>query len=593
MEFNEELGRLQNILQDELQYQLILQQTGENAQLWLDFLQLAVDHPSVSAEFRSSIFMTMIRLSKTCRLYPKCLAIRNVRKMGNHPVAGGGFGDVWKGTIGGASENIVCLKVSKVYLTSDAGQLFKDYLREAIVWRQLKHPNLLPFLGVYHLDDNRHQFCLVSPWMENGNLVQFTKDNLDIPYYSLVHDVAAGLAYLHSKKIVHGDLKGVNILISPDRRACIADFGLSRVVDATNGLRFLKSTTRPAGTARWLAPELLIGDERTSESSDIYAFGGVCYEIFSGRVPFYELPNDAAVVFHVFHGRRPVRPDGIAELHDVMWGIMETCWSADPTSRLAAGDIMALLVELDTLDIFRPASDWEEGIFTEEIWSNLRYPSYDVQDIDALLKSVESRGEMDQKQAKEPKYGRLCSAVEHSSPVHEDLSDQFPSPSQLSSEYDPFCESVQPGGDEITNLLSEISITKESSPSHHRLTSRSPSPTSAEEDVVSGLTEECKIGWSSAITLGQALSGSMPEQLEVRKKWKSFLKEYHSRCLSSHEIISSRIPWAIANVERSLRTVATHEAKEEDTNEGKLLAILLDVNEMLERVVEQYDYSVV
>ena len=52
---------------------------------------------------------------------------------------------------------------------------WQEYTREAILWKQLKHRNVLPFLGLYYLDKNKRRLCLVSPWMENGNLVQYLK----------------------------------------------------------------------------------------------------------------------------------------------------------------------------------------------------------------------------------------------------------------------------------------------------------------------------------------------------------------------------------------------------------------------------------
>ena len=53
-------------------------------------------------------------------------------------------------------------------------------MQEAIVWRQLDHPNLLPFLGIYYMDDKMRRLCLVSPWMEQGNLVDFMKDSPEL-----------------------------------------------------------------------------------------------------------------------------------------------------------------------------------------------------------------------------------------------------------------------------------------------------------------------------------------------------------------------------------------------------------------------------
>jgi len=71
-----------------------------------------------------------------------------------------------------------------------------------------------------------------------------------------------------------------NILITDAGRASIADFGLSRVVNS-NTVDWSLSTSNhgKGGSARWLAPECLIQGERCTYSSDVYAFGGVCYEV--------------------------------------------------------------------------------------------------------------------------------------------------------------------------------------------------------------------------------------------------------------------------------------------------------------------------
>ncbi|KAJ8083236.1 hypothetical protein PM082_009108 [Marasmius tenuissimus] len=311
----------------------------------------------------------MLHLSKNSGRHPTCLSIQNVKRVGEFPVAAGGFGDVWKGTIGDSSE-LVCLKVVKVYLKSDLQKLSNEYLREAILWRQMKHPNVLPFLGLYELEQTQ-QLCLISPWMEEGNLVEFLKsrEREDTDHYTLVYDIASGLAYLHSKKIVHGDLKGLNILITRSFRACIADFGLSRVAH-TQGLRITTSATRPVGTARWLAPELLLSGEKPSKHSDIYSFACVCYKIFTqGLQPFPELANEMAVAFNVAQGKRPSRPEETPELSDPMWALMTVCWDPTPSSRPSAQILLEKVTEMVPLS---PAPDWSESLSTQ-MWENVEY----------------------------------------------------------------------------------------------------------------------------------------------------------------------------------------------------------------------------
>jgi serine/threonine protein kinase len=103
----------------------------------------------------------------------------------------------------------------------------QGFASEVALWRQLSHPNVLPFFGVYHWHG---LLCLVSPWMKAGNvnefLEQFPRANrlnlvriarqfiyVEISKNSQVLDIARGLEYLHQMdpNVVHGDLKGVRI----------------------------------------------------------------------------------------------------------------------------------------------------------------------------------------------------------------------------------------------------------------------------------------------------------------------------------------------------------------------------------------------
>ncbi|KAK1220511.1 hypothetical protein PQX77_016721 [Marasmius sp. AFHP31] len=372
-----ELKRLEQTLKwtfaDKSRVQGFLAKKGRSAQQWLDRMQQLIDYPNLSPEIRPAVVTAMLRLSKNSGLHPTCLSIQNVKKIGEYPIAAGGFGDVWKGTIGDSSE-LVCLKVVKVYLKSNLEQLTNEYLREAILWRQMKHPNVLPFHGIYRLEHTQ-QLCLISPWMENGNLVEFLKATKreDVHHHTLVFDVASGLAYLHSKKIVHSDLKGVNILITSEERACIADFGLSRITDS-KGLRITTSATRPVGTARWLAPELLVGNGGPSKESDVYAFACVCCEIFTGLQPFPEYANEITVAFNVAQGKRPSRPEGAPELSNAIWALMNMCWATTPSFRPTASHVLEKVEEMASEAPTPLASDWSESLFTQ-VRENVEYRS--------------------------------------------------------------------------------------------------------------------------------------------------------------------------------------------------------------------------
>ncbi|KAF7303823.1 Protein kinase domain-containing protein [Mycena indigotica] len=233
----------------------------------------------------------------------------------------------------------------RVFTDSDIAATLREFGREALIWRQLWHPNLLPFFGIYYLDK---RLCLVSPWMEAGNILAYLQTSqrpvIETERLSLMFDVAQGLRYLHGNNVVHGDLKAANILVTPSGRACIADFGLASIVD-TITVRFKQSTTTVnGGTVRYQSPELIHG-ERRNFASDVYAYACTCYEILVEKVPFYEVINEAAVIFKVLSGIRPSCPPQCAQSLALreLWQIFKQCWEESTANRPLVGEIVQRL----------------------------------------------------------------------------------------------------------------------------------------------------------------------------------------------------------------------------------------------------------
>ncbi|KAJ7821983.1 kinase-like domain-containing protein, partial [Mycena leptocephala] len=285
------------------------------------------------------ILKALLRLSRESGLHPRCFVLPELHKVGNQ-VAAGGFGDLWKGLVCDVS---VSVKIMRVFEDSDVQSILNQFGREALIWRQLAHPNILPFFGVYYLET---RLCLVSSWMENGNIMKFLEINKPATgvRLSLILDVALGLQYLHKENVVHGDLKALNILVTPSGKACIADFGVSSITHAMTLLFTTSTANGRGGTARYQAPELFQGG-RNHFGSDVYAFACVCYEIISGTIPFPELPNDMAVMFAVIEGKRPLRPmscTGTTVL-DSLWKLLNNCWEGRAEMRPTAPQIVEQL----------------------------------------------------------------------------------------------------------------------------------------------------------------------------------------------------------------------------------------------------------
>ncbi|KAK0213802.1 kinase-like domain-containing protein, partial [Armillaria fumosa] len=187
------------------------------------------------------------------------------------------------------------------------------FCQEALVWRQLRHPNVLPFLGVNE-DLFAPRYCLVSPWMGNGNIMSYLQAHPDHDRLTSLIQIAEGMKYLHnhSPPIVHADIRGANILVMDDLRCCLADFGLSLFAES----QALESSSRmKKGSIRWLAPEYIhpdiVIDRAYVTARDVYAYGCTFVEIFTGEPPFGYIKNEAAIMLAVIAGRRPLRPQHI------------------------------------------------------------------------------------------------------------------------------------------------------------------------------------------------------------------------------------------------------------------------------------------
>ena len=188
----------------------------------------------------------------------------------------GSFGDVWL-----AHNMLADIDVAiKFYGTFDEKGL-SEFRNEFKVAYKLNHPNLL---NISHFDVFENCPYLVMPYCANGSVGKHIGQMPEEEVWKFIHDVAGGLAFLHSQQpaIIHQDIKPDNILITGDGRYVISDFGISR------NLRTQMSRTmnnqNSSGTLAYMGPERFSDHPLIVLASDIWAFGMTLYEVITGNV---------------------------------------------------------------------------------------------------------------------------------------------------------------------------------------------------------------------------------------------------------------------------------------------------------------------
>jgi len=202
--------------------------------------------------------------------------------------------------------------------------------------KQLRHPNVVRCLGAVVAPPT---YCLVLEYCAGGDLRQALGAPTPAGFFWMVADgVAAGMAYLHRKGIMHRDLKSSNILLGESGGVKVTDFGLS----------VIENTTRPEtqgeeiGTFRWMAPEVC-RRESYRKSADVYSFGIVLWELLTHDVPFRTFTALQAATAVAIQGLRPPLPPDTPEQ---LAALVRKAWSGSPAERPAFTEVMTTLSNL-------------------------------------------------------------------------------------------------------------------------------------------------------------------------------------------------------------------------------------------------------
>ncbi len=210
---------------------------------------------------------------------------RIIKKLGS-----GGMGEVFQAH-DILLDRIVALKILPSWLNDDQSRR-QLLINEARAAAKLNHPNII---SIYSVEEHEKRLFIVLEYLDGKTLKQEIDSRKLEP--NEINDIAIqiskGLKSAHENGIIHGDIKSSNIIINRDGLVKITDFGLARIKD--KGELAQKGST--TGTTAYMAPET-IQDGTISQSTDMFSFGVVLYEITTGHLPF-EGDYEASIIYSI------------------------------------------------------------------------------------------------------------------------------------------------------------------------------------------------------------------------------------------------------------------------------------------------------
>uniref|UniRef100_A0A0E0CPI6 mitogen-activated protein kinase kinase kinase n=1 Tax=Oryza meridionalis TaxID=40149 RepID=A0A0E0CPI6_9ORYZ len=246
-------------------------------------------------------------------------------------VGRGTFGHVY---IGFNSDKGEMCAMKEVTLFSDdpkSKESAKQLCQEILLLNRLQHPNIVRYYGSEMVDDKLYIYLEYVSGGSIHKLLQEYGQFGEPAIRSYTKQILLGLAYLHAKNTVHRDIKGANILVDPNGRVKLADFGMAKHINGQQCAFSFK------GSPYWMAPEVIKNSNGCNLAVDIWSLGCTVLEMATSKPPWSQYEGIAAV-FKIGNSKElPPIPDHLSEEGR---DFIRQCLQRDPSSRPTAVDLL-------------------------------------------------------------------------------------------------------------------------------------------------------------------------------------------------------------------------------------------------------------
>ncbi|KAG6333945.1 hypothetical protein ID866_5142 [Astraeus odoratus] len=249
----------------------------------------------------------------------------------------GGSAIVYLGTLHSQRQKVA---IKSIRLSPTGHKTAIQHITEVIqVWSKLRHENIVSVFGIVTKFD--FAVSVVYKWIPTGNAYDYVQNTETDPRPPLL-GIARGLHYLHgqvSAPILHGDLRGKNVMVGEDGHALLSDYGLTSLIESSFDMT---AATPIHPTVRWMAPEQIDNNGKVTTQGDVWALGMTALELFTRQPPYSAIHDMRGIITRILQEPpdRPSDESTCSRMTDQWWEICTLCWTRDESLRPSISAIL-------------------------------------------------------------------------------------------------------------------------------------------------------------------------------------------------------------------------------------------------------------